>query len=341
MKKEVASRRGQLLVGFDARVAKATLRLHIAFVPMSQRAPRIFIWTTTKNSELVGVIRDRLDNRADIMSWPGDVISLDPHGVGRLTKTIARCDAAVFVVAPHDIKGWVDYLSAQSNLLILLGIVVAAMPSLRIVLVVPSDRNASSIKLVNAVEYDPKKIKTLVDLASIATKAIRDVLPRETAARQKGAVAKNLGPPSLVFISYSHKDSVWLERLKINLDISDTSVTLSLWDDTRISPGVEWRTAIETALNQATVTVMLVSPAFLASRFIRDIELPTILANVSAGKAMPLWIPITSSRVLETPIAKFQAVVSADKPLDLLPVPKRNKALVEISNKIVATACAR
>lgn len=43
-----------------------------------------------------------------------------------------------------------------------------------------------------------------------------------------------------VFISYSHADSNWLQRLEIMLTPLQGQGILDVWDDTRIQPGQLW-----------------------------------------------------------------------------------------------------
>ena len=77
-----------------------------------------------------------------------------------------------------------------------------------------------------------------------------------------------------VFISYCHRDTAWLDRLKIHLRPLVRRTSLDLWDDSRISPGQAWQKEIAGALARADVAILLVSADFLASDFIVNNELP-------------------------------------------------------------------
>ena len=79
-----------------------------------------------------------------------------------------------------------------------------------------------------------------------------------------------------------------------------------LWDDTKINAGEEWRKEIETAIQKAKVAVLLVSPAFLASNFIDENELPPLLDARSEGLVV-IWIPLSYSNYEETEIEKYHA----------------------------------
>jgi hypothetical protein len=65
---------------------------------------------------------------------------------------------------------------------------------------------------------------------------------------------------STIFISYSHHDAAWLERLRQILTPLTHSGKLDIWDDTMISPGTLWQEEIETVLRRASAAVLLVTP---------------------------------------------------------------------------------
>ena len=66
-----------------------------------------------------------------------------------------------------------------------------------------------------------------------------------------------------VFISYSHKDEVWKDRLVTHLGVLQQEGLLDLWDDRRIGAGGNWYQKIEEAIARASVAVLLVSADFL------------------------------------------------------------------------------
>lgn len=137
-----------------------------------------------------------------------------------------------------------------------------------------------------------------------------------------------------VFISYSHKDQEWLERLKTALSPLVRQGTIGLWDDSEILPGKKWRAEISEALAEAKVAILLVSPDFLASDFIASNELPQLLAAAEQTGLVIFWIPIRHSFYTETPIQHYQAATSPSRPLASLSAAEVDEALVKIARKI-------
>jgi WD40 repeat protein len=78
-----------------------------------------------------------------------------------------------------------------------------------------------------------------------------------------------------IFLSYSHKDEAWKNRLSTHLG----SLDLDLWDDRRIAAGAMWRAEIQQAMDRASVAVLLISADYLASKFVREEEIPKLLAR--------------------------------------------------------------
>jgi formylglycine-generating enzyme required for sulfatase activity len=143
-----------------------------------------------------------------------------------------------------------------------------------------------------------------------------------------------------VFISYSHKDKGWLEKLQIHLAPLQREGTIAVWADTAIKPGQIWKEEIEKALARAKVAVLLVSPDFLASKFIAENELPPLLeANKTEGLTI-LWIPVRASHYKRTAIAAYQAVHEPLKPLSGMSRARQDSALVKIVEAIETVAQA-
>lgn len=91
-----------------------------------------------------------------------------------------------------------------------------------------------------------------------------------------------------VFISYASYDNRsndpeerWLDRLLQFLKPLELDTKISSWADTELTVGANWKAEIRSAIEKAKVAILLVSPAFLASEFIRTEELPRLLRNAN------------------------------------------------------------
>ncbi|MFI0401977.1 MAG: SUMF1/EgtB/PvdO family nonheme iron enzyme [Cyanobium sp.] len=139
-----------------------------------------------------------------------------------------------------------------------------------------------------------------------------------------------------VFISYTRVDREWVDRLQQMMKplLRAGGQQMALWDDSQIEPGAKWRAAIETALAEAKVALLLVSDAFLASEFVMNEEVPKLLAAAEAEGVRVLWVSLSPCLVEHTVIGEYQAVLPLDHYLDELPKPQQQRALKTIAERI-------
>lgn len=82
------------------------------------------------------------------------------------------------------------------------------------------------------------------------------------------------------FVSYAHADdeysSAFIYEFK---EMSAPSEKYEFWQDTEILPGENWQDEIREALINCEVGLLLISPAFLASKFIDAEELPKLVGD--------------------------------------------------------------
>jgi tetratricopeptide (TPR) repeat protein len=96
-----------------------------------------------------------------------------------------------------------------------------------------------------------------------------------------------------VFISYSHKDELWKDRLKPHLGMLEKAgLDIVVWDDRKIDVGDKWYPEIEQAMRDASFAVCLISPDYLNSDFCVKEEIPFLLErNKNQGmEIFPLLI---------------------------------------------------
>jgi formylglycine-generating enzyme required for sulfatase activity len=137
-----------------------------------------------------------------------------------------------------------------------------------------------------------------------------------------------------LFISYSHVDRGWVERLQTMIRPLVRSEALRLWDDSQIPPGAKWKVEIEKALASAKVALLLVSDDFLASEFVTNQELPPLLRAAEEEGLCILWVCLGPCFYEATPIDEYQAVLPPGEPLEALSPVQQKAALKTIAGAI-------
>jgi hypothetical protein len=137
-----------------------------------------------------------------------------------------------------------------------------------------------------------------------------------------------------VFISYSHADQEWLDRLKRHLKPL-VREGLDCWDDTHIQPGDDWKQEIQNALDTAQVAVLLISADFFASDFIDETELPPLLDAAQAKGVRILPVILSASRFARNPaLARFRPVNPPGQPLAKMPPAEQEDVLDRLAHTI-------
>lgn len=137
-----------------------------------------------------------------------------------------------------------------------------------------------------------------------------------------------------VFISYSHRDAIWLDKLKQFLQPLEKEELIRVWDDAEIQVGADWMSEIRIALKSARVAVFLVTQNLVNSDFIQQEELPALLEAAQNRGCIIFWITISSNTFADSPLARFQGANTPDKPLDMLTDGQLNYELTQIYQKM-------
>ncbi|HLP61481.1 MAG TPA: CHAT domain-containing protein, partial [Candidatus Deferrimicrobium sp.] len=137
-----------------------------------------------------------------------------------------------------------------------------------------------------------------------------------------------------VFISYSHKDKEWLQKLETILQPLVSKGKIIPWSDEKIRPGDPWHEEIIKALETSKIAVLLVSEHFLASKYIMTTELPVLLDAVKKKECTLFWILIRECLYEETGLKDIQAAHKIENPLQDLSASDINKVLTGIAREI-------
>jgi hypothetical protein len=139
---------------------------------------------------------------------------------------------------------------------------------------------------------------------------------------------------SHAFISYSHKDRKYLEELRNHLVPYVRSEVVDTWDDTNLVPGSKWYEEIEKALASTKIAVLLVSADFLASEFIRNVELPSFLRASELEGAIILSVVLRPCAFANTILAQFQAVNAPTNPLSKMKPGQRDAVWSKVAELV-------
>lgn len=143
-------------------------------------------------------------------------------------------------------------------------------------------------------------------------------------------------PAPSVFISYSHKDEVWKDRLVTHLGVLERQKLLQTWDDRRIKAGDEWFEEIEKEMTTAKVAVLLISANSLTSDFILHTEVPSLLERRESEGIVVFPVIVKPCLWEEVPwLARLQARPKDGKPLSSFPSSRRDAELAKIAKEIL------
>jgi hypothetical protein len=137
-----------------------------------------------------------------------------------------------------------------------------------------------------------------------------------------------------VFISYSHKDKKYLDRLHAHLIDLERKGMIDLWSDTKIPAGANWRNEIENAIQSAKVAILLISADFLASKFVTESELPLLLTNAKAEGTVILPVILSPCSFKYSELSQFQAINDPSNPLTSMSYNQKEELWTKVAETI-------
>lgn len=118
-----------------------------------------------------------------------------------------------------------------------------------------------------------------------------------------------------IFISYSHEDESYKDKLEKHLSILKRNNIVETWHDRKILPGEEWDKKIKNELENAQIILLLVSVDFLSSNYCYDIEIKRAVERHDKGEAVLIPIMLRKCDWNETSFSKIQALPKNAKPV--------------------------
>jgi len=138
-----------------------------------------------------------------------------------------------------------------------------------------------------------------------------------------------------VFISYSHLDSDWLDKLESHLAPLRQEGLIELWIDRgKIEYGDRYNDEIAEAIDTSSAAILLVSPNFQKSSFIQAQELPKVLDYADSGQLKLYWIKVSECLLAGTLGERYHCANDSKEPLDAMSPSDVNKALTKITKHL-------
>ena len=118
-----------------------------------------------------------------------------------------------------------------------------------------------------------------------------------------------------VFVSYSHKDERYRQKMNVAFAQLRRSKRITIWHDRKILPGQEWDIEIGEMLETADIILLLVSPDFLASDYAYSREMQRALERHKSGSAKVVPIILRPCDWQDSPLGVLQALPSEGRPV--------------------------
>ena len=121
--------------------------------------------------------------------------------------------------------------------------------------------------------------------------------------------------PVKVFISYAESDLRLYNQLRTHLKVLERRDIIHVWDETEIAAGDEWRGQINKHLEASQLILLLVSPDFLASDYLYEVEMQRALILNKSGRVRVLSIVLRPCDWMRTPLGSLQVLPRGGRPV--------------------------
>ena len=138
-----------------------------------------------------------------------------------------------------------------------------------------------------------------------------------------------------IFIFYTDKDNEnidsnkrWLDRLLVHITPLNLQDKVSIWSVQEMAISKTW-------LQEIQVAVLLISPEFLASKYICNNEFTVIIKSVSERGAMILPIILRSCLLHKTPLNFLHDVNTLNQPLNSIPEHEQDQVFLSVAERLL------
>ena len=145
-----------------------------------------------------------------------------------------------------------------------------------------------------------------------------------------------MAKPLQIFFSYAHEDGALMHEVRKQLVIFERNGLITKSYDRQIPPGDNWSSAIDEWLTRSDVILLFVSPDFIESKYIYEIEMVEALRRHDAGEARVIPIILRPCPWQEAPFSSLQALPEDGKPITQWP--DRDAVCLEVAKAIMQIA---
>ena len=130
-----------------------------------------------------------------------------------------------------------------------------------------------------------------------------------------------------------------LNQLCLHCEGMQRDGVLTYFSGKDLEPGVEWEKRIVKEFGKAQAAILLVGPAFQASEFIRDVELPLLQRRHSQRKTLLCPLPVVNFNYQSIPGLKdVQFPLTPDRPLSVISPGDRDTLFATILRHLATSA---
>jgi hypothetical protein len=139
-----------------------------------------------------------------------------------------------------------------------------------------------------------------------------------------------------IFFSYAHTDEELMNDVKRQLIVFERNGQIRKWHDRQIQPGEDWEKLIDERLLEADIILLLISPAFIESKFCYNIEMKMALERHKRKNAVVIPIILRPCAWQQSPIGSLQALPKDGKPITQWD--DRDQVCLDIANSVMIIA---
>jgi hypothetical protein len=132
-----------------------------------------------------------------------------------------------------------------------------------------------------------------------------------------------------VFFSYSPVDELLRDQVEAQLSLLKRQGIINTWHDRRIEAGDDLGRAIDRALEDADVILLLISHDFLASEYCYGVEMRRAMERHETGQAVVIPVILRACDWHDAPFGKLLALPTDGKPITQWA--DRDQALLEVA----------